>query len=233
MRPRNLFKIPAALFFGLTSGVALPPAGAGEVQPSSPVYPAFRSDQAMQEEKLSELDLRDLDAGKTIVRSRPMPPGQKGTHFMAAATVRGSVEQIFAVVTDCKGQPAFVPHLVACANTYAKSASEPAIVNYEQTERLKFGIGFLSKTVDYTNDAFEIRPFVRGWKFKTGDLKASEGYFRILPYKQGRQILLFDTLLDPGSALPDWIMKILTQSDLPKTVEAYKRRAEKIAEEAD
>lgn len=196
---------------------------------SSPMFPPFEAGMAMREENLNENDLREIEAGKTIVRSRPLPPGRKGTHVMAAAWVRGTVEEVFAVVVDCKGQPAYVPHLMSCTNTYAQSASEPAVIRYEQTEKLKFGFAFITKEVNYTIRMFEIRPYVRGWTLKSGDIQSTEGYFRVIPHKNGRQILLYDVYLNPGTVLPEWIQEILTQSDMPKTVEAYIKRVETAA----
>ena len=201
---------------------------AGEM-PTSAVYPAFRPDKALEEEKLTEADLREIETGKTIVRSRPMPPGKKGAHVMAARWVMASQNQAYAVVMDCKGQPGYVPHLLSCTNTFPEGSTAPVVPYYEQTEKLKFGFAFISKEVNYTIRAFTMRPFMRGWTLKGGDISACEGYFRILPYKDGHQILLYDLYLDPGTVLPGWIQEILTKSDLPKTVEAYARQAENVA----
>lgn len=218
-------KIFALLTFLVTVVFSAGGATAGQILKSD-FYPPFQQDRAMQEENITPEDLQKLDAGKTIIHKRSVPKGRKGAHFMAARTVRGSVDHTFDVVMDCKGQPAYVPHLAACTNSYVKSVSEPAIVNFVQTEKLKFGFGFISKEVIYTLDVFAMRPYVKGWVFREGDLKSTEGYWRIIPYKDGRQILIYDIYLEPGLAVPGWIQEILTKQDLPGAVESYAKRAD-------
>lgn len=197
-------------------------------RPDSPVFPPFEADKALQEERLTAADLKELEAGKTIVRSRAVPPGKDGAHVMSAALVKAAPEVIFEVVIDCKGNPAYIPHLVECSNTYAGGASEPPVAVYEQTEKLRFGFGFISKDIRYTLRAFHMRPVMRGWVLKKGDIKATEGYYRIIPYKDGKQILLYSVYTDPGTVVPDFIQEALTKRDLPKNVEAFKKRAESL-----
>lgn len=197
--------------------------------PRSALFPAFDPDKALQEEKLTPADLHELEAGETIVRSRAVPPGKDGAHVMAAALVKATPEQIIEVVLDCPSKPKGIPHLVTCSNTYARAASDADVVVYEQTEKLRFGFGFISKDVSYTLNAFHKPPYVRGWTLKKGDIKATEGYYRVIPYKDGRQILLYSVYTDPGSVVPDFVQETLTKSDLPKNVEAYKQAAERRA----
>lgn len=202
----------------------------GAEMPHSVLFPAFEPDKALQEEKLTPADLHELEAGETIVRSRAVPPGKDGAHVMAATLVRATPEQIIAAVLDCPSKPKGIPHLVACSNTYPQAASEASVVVYEQTEKLRFGFGFISKEVNYTLNAFHKPPYVRGWTLKKGDIKATEGYYRVIPYKDGKQILLYSVYTDPGSVVPDFIQESLTQSDLPKNVEAFKKAAESRAQ---
>lgn len=215
-----------ALAATLLAGAA--PARGGEM-PRSVLFPPFDPDQALQEEKLTPADLRELEAGETIVRARAVPPGKDGAHVMAAALVNASPERIIEVVLDCPREPKGIPHLVACSNTYPAAASDAGVVVYEQTEKLRFGFGFISKDVSYTLNAFHKPPYVRGWTLKKGDIKATEGYYRVIPHKDGKQILLYSVYSDPGTVLPDFVQETLTKSDLPKNVEAYKKAAERRA----
>lgn len=222
-------KVVTASIFLLAALFYVAPAMAEGV-PASPYYPAFHPEKALQEEKFSEADLKDLDTGETLIRSRKMIKGKKGAHVMSAILVAGSVEKIFAVVMDCKGQPEYIPHLVGCSNTYAPGVSEAAVVKYEQTEKLKFGFGFISKEVEYTLHVFAVRPYVRGWTLKSGDIEATEGYWRVVPYKKDHQILVYDVYTNPGTVIPGWVQDILIKQDLPNTLVAFKKRVEKIAD---
>jgi hypothetical protein len=197
--------------------------------PRSVLFPAFDAEKALQEEKLTPADLRELEAGEIIVRTRAVPPGKDGAHIMAAALVNAPPERIIEVVLDCPSEPNGIPHLVTCSNTYQQPASDASVVVYEQTEKLRFGFAFISKEVSYTLNAFHKPPYVRGWTLKQGDIKATEGYYRVIPYKDGKQILLYSVYSDPGTVLPDFVQETLTKSDLPKNVEAYKKAAERRA----
>ena len=195
--------------------------------PASPIFPKFVLENALAEEKLGKADFARLDKGDVIVLSRPIPKGREGTHVVAVAVVKGAAQDIFDVVMDCLGQPEFVPHLTTCKNTYPEGVAPAEAKRYKQYQKLKFGFGFISKSVEYTNDMFAIRPYVSGWVLdpkNKGDIQDSEGYWRVIPYKDGANILLYDVYNNPGMAVPDWIQEMLVKSDLPKTVEAMRDR---------
>lgn len=213
--------------------VALPataPAAAPVVYKSW-VFPAFDPANAIIEEKLTPEDLKEIEEGEVVVRSRPVPKGQSGTHVVAFGLVDASPEQVFAVVMDCAGQLEFVPHLVDCKNTYEPGVDPATATRYKQYQKLKFGFGFISKEIKYTNNMFALRPHVSGWVLDKGDIDKSEGYWRVIPYK-GKTLLLYDVYNNPGMAVPDWVQEILVKSDLPATVEAFRDRAQQIRQKA-
>lgn len=207
--------------------VTAPAAAPARVVPESPVFPLFVIENGIAEEKLTKKELEKIEKGEVVVLSRAVPKGREGTHVVAVALVKAPAQEIFEVVMDCKGQPKFVPHLAKCKNTYAPGVPPAEASHYLQYQKLKFGFGFVSKEVEYTNAMFAIRPYVSGWvldKKNKGDIDDSEGYWRIIPYKEGTNILLYDVYNNPGMAVPDWIQEILVKSDLPKTVEAMRDR---------
>jgi hypothetical protein len=225
-------RLAAALFFVVVTpalGAAEPavtaPAEAALV-PASPVFPKFVIENGIAEEKLSKAQLAKLEAGETLVVARPLPKGREGTHVVAAALVKAPAQEIFDVIMDCKGQPKFVPHLDTCKNTYAPGVAPQEATRYKQYQKLKFKFVF-TKQIEYTNEMFAIRPYVSGWvldKQNKGDIDDSEGYWRIIPYKEGANILFYDVYNNPGMAVPDWVQEILVKGDLPKTVEAMRDR---------
>lgn len=217
-----------ALGVGTTYGdeVTAPTMMQSSMVPKSPVFPKFELDNAIAEEEISAKDLAELEKGEVLVKTRPIPKGYKGTHVVAIGMVKGTTQQVFDVVMDCAGQPKFVPHLEACKNTYAAGVLPATAVQYEQYQKLKFGFGFVSKKVEYTNNMFAIRPYVSGWVLKKGDIDQSEGYWRVIPYKGGKQILVYDVYNNPGMAVPDWVQEILVKSDLPNTVKVFRDRVQ-------
>lgn len=195
------------------------------------VFPQFDAANAVAEEKLTAAQLAEIEGGEVVVLTRPIPKGHAGTHVVAVGLVDASPEQVFGVVMDCAGQLKFVPHLVECKNTYEPGVEPATASRYKQFQKLKFGFGFVSKEIKYTNNMFAIRPQVSGWVLDNGDIDKSEGYWRVIPYK-GKTILLYDVYNNPGMAVPDWIQEILVKSDLPATVEAFRDQAQSIAKKA-
>jgi hypothetical protein len=209
--------------------LALPSAAmAKPAIPQSPIFPAFDMKDPLAEEKFAPEDFEAMKKGEVIVKARPFPKEWKGAHVMAAAMVKGNVKDIFSVVIDCDGQPSYTPRLEICKNTYPAGVSAANAVAFEQYQKLKFGFGFISREVTYTNNMFLIPPYVMGWTLKEGDIAASSGYWRVIPYEKDRQILLYNVYTDPGMAVPGWIQELLTKSDLPATVKAWRDHHESL-----
>ena len=214
------------LFFRLFATLAvvlamLSPAVAGE-RLQSAVFPPFSTENPIAEEELSEEDLEEMAAGETIVRSRPVPEGYTGTHVMSAAMVPASVEEIFETVIDCDSLHNFVPRLEECKNIYAEGADPATATTFKQYQKLHFSFAFITREITYTNYMFLERPHVIGWVLKEGDIDASEGYWRVIPYDDSKNILLYNVFNNPGIAIPRRIQESLTKRDLPGTVEAFR-----------
>ncbi len=204
-------------------GLLLVPAvSAANEPPKSPVFPAWDMKNPLAEEKLTAEQLKELEEGEIITFARPKPKGWDGAHVVAVGLVKAPVEKIYEVVMDCTGQPRYTPHLEECKNTYSPGTDPATATTYKQYQKLKFGFGFISKEVTYTNSMFAIRPWVSGWVLDKGDIAQSIGYWRVIPYKDGANLLLYDVYSDPGMAVPDFIQEALTKSDLPNTVAAFR-----------
>lgn len=218
----------ASISAGVSSAAADDVTAATKAQvslvPNSPVFPKFELANGIAEEKITAKDLEQLENGKVLIKSRPVPKGFKGTHVAGMAIIDATTQQVFDVVMDCTGQVEFVPHLEACKNTYAEGVQPATAIQYDQYQKLKFGFGFVSKTIEYTNSMFAIRPYISGWVLKKGDIEQSEGYWRVIPYKDGKQIIVYDVYNNPGMAVPDWVQEILIKSDLPNTIKVFRDR---------
>jgi hypothetical protein len=193
--------------------------------PASPIFPQFSEVNALEEEGISPAEVQQLERGQIVIQRRSVPADLKGTNAAAIALVRGSVEEIMSVVLDCESQPQFVPHLVECRNEFEPGATSPTS-QYRQFQRLRIGWGFLYKELTYTNRMFRLPPYVSGWEMIAGDLEQSAGYWRIIPYRGEKQILVYNVFHQPGMAVPTWVQDILLNKDLPRTVEAFRDRVE-------
>ena len=135
------------------------------------------------------------------------------------------VEAFYAVVVDYPGYPAFVPGIKACR---VRQGGAEKHVEYE----LDLGI----RRIKYVLRHVEVRPTRVTWSLVSGDmLKVSNGSWELTPEgdstraRYSVEIQVSKPPLVP-QALVDRVSDELTRVQLPRTLEAFKARAESGAE---
>jgi coenzyme Q-binding protein COQ10 len=175
-------------------------------------------------ESMTEEMYARVAAGKTVTMSRPTPVGKAGVRVAAFKLIHSSQDLVFEAVSDCKRMPEFMPHFEYCKIVPSDTPLPP---NERWNEnQLNFGFFPLKVKINITQHAKLQKPSRLSWSRVKGDTKHNEGYWHIVPLAEGQQLLVYDTLSDPGTAVPEIVQRILTENDLPKTVEAVKKRVE-------
>jgi coenzyme Q-binding protein COQ10 len=135
--------------------------------------------------------------------------------------VAAPIERLYDVIVDYERYPEFVPGIKACR---VKSQRAPREVEYE----LDLGI----KRVRYLLRHEEIRPTRVSWSLVSGEMmKVSSGSWDLRAEGQGTQALYAVDIqiarppLVP-QALIDKVSDELTRVQLPRTLHAFKARAE-------
>ena len=185
--------------------------------------PVTRS--ALQSESITEAMYAKIAAGEVVTTGRPTPKDKTGVRVAAFALIHSTPELIFEAVADCPKMPEFMPHFDSCV---VVPSDKPLPENERWNEnRLTFGFFPLKIKIFITQHATLVRPTLLSWRRVKGDTKDNEGYWRIITLAEGEQLLAYDVRSDPGSAIPEFVQRALTENDLPKTVEAVKNRVEK------
>jgi coenzyme Q-binding protein COQ10 len=136
-------------------------------------------------------------------------------------TIAVSPEKLFDVIADYGRYPEFVPSVKSCR---PKRTGSTVDVEFE----LDLGV----KTIRYTLRHMEERPHKVAWSLLASDwMKVSNGSWELTP--EGGQtrarytveIQIAKPMLIP-QALVDRVADQLTRVQLPKTLEAFKARAE-------
>jgi uncharacterized membrane protein len=179
---------------------------------------------AMASEGLGFVDYVNLAEGKIITQRRATPADKSGVHVAAFGIMRTSQEVLWNTVADCERQPEFMPHFDLC-ETVAPDKPLPPNERWN-LNRLSFGVFPFKARIEVIQHAVLDKPNRLSWSRVKGDTKVSEGYWRIIPLDKKHQLLAYDTLSDPGAAVPDVVQRMLTEHDLPKTVEAVRQRVE-------
>lgn len=192
----------------------------------APAYAALPTEAAaaLREEGIAQKEYARLAAGEIITQRRETPKDKTGVHVAAFAIIRGTQEQVFDIVADCKRQPEFMPNFKACDMV---TPDKPLPPNERWNEnRLEFGFFPLTIKIAIVQHAKLYPPHKLTWNRVRGDTKVSEGYWRVIPLGPGVNLLAYDTLSDPGGAVPDFVQRSLTENALPGTVKAVRKRME-------
>jgi sulfur carrier protein ThiS len=195
------------------------------IQPA-PAWPALTTDiaDALQEEGITQAMYARLRDGEILTARRATPEDKSGVRVAAFAVIGGTPEQIFEAVANCARLPEFMPHFVACTDV---TPDKPLPPNERWNENhLSFGFFPLKFNIRIVQHAKLHPPHRLSWSRVSGDTKVNEGYWRIVVLGEGQNLLVYDTLSDPGAAVPDFVQRALTERDLPGTVEAVRKRIE-------
>jgi coenzyme Q-binding protein COQ10 len=137
--------------------------------------------------------------------------------------IEAPVEHVYAIIVDYERYPEFVPGIRSCRVRAAKGAKD---VEYE----LDLGV----RRIRYVLRHEEQRPRKVSWSLVSGDMmKVSNGSWELSDDKgRTRAIYSVDIQISRPPLVPqalvDRVSTELTRNQLPKTLDAFKARAEKI-----
>jgi coenzyme Q-binding protein COQ10 len=136
--------------------------------------------------------------------------------------IEAPVEHVYGIIVDYERYPEFVPGIRSCRVRAGKGAKE---VEYE----LDLGV----RRIRYVLRHDEQRPRKVSWSLVSGDMmKVSNGSWELSDDK-GRTRAIYSVEIQVSrpplvpQALVDRVSDELTKIQLPKTLEAFKVRAEK------
>jgi hypothetical protein len=175
---------------------------------------------------------RDLISGAIVVHDIPNP-GKQGSTVEAVGIMRGTLDEVSAVLGDYLTYPAFMPNV---GNTAIFSDNgDEKIVDYI----LKLPLG-KQKQYRLKLTTTRSREMVRiDWKkLDRPDLKPAdtitdtEGYWELRDYpdKNGYVLARYHVYTDPG-AIPfglGWIVDMLTRSSVPDVLRNTRSRVEQL-----
>ncbi len=140
---------------------------------------------------------------------------------MAGATrsivINAPIEKIFAVITDYEKYPEFLPEVkkIRLANRKDNTVD----VQYEAE---------IVKTIKYTLKLKEEKPTRVSWTFIEGEfMKDNRGGWVLEDLGGGKVKATYNIEVTVGLLVPKTIITALVDTQLPKTLEAFKARAER------
>ncbi|RKH41168.1 type II toxin-antitoxin system RatA family toxin [Corallococcus sicarius] len=131
-------------------------------------------------------------------------------------TINAPIEKVFDVITDY--------------DRYAEFLSEVRKVSTSQRQGNTVQVHYevdVVKTIRYTIKVTEERPKRMSWTFVNGEvMKDNKGSWTLEPEGEGKTRATYNVEMALGMLVPKAIVNGLVDNQLPKMLEAFKRRAE-------
>ncbi|AFE05155.1 hypothetical protein KH5H1_55280 [Corallococcus caeni] len=131
-------------------------------------------------------------------------------------TINAPVEKVFDIITNYDRYAEFLPEVKKVSTSQRQGNTVQ--VHYEVD---------VVKRIRYTIRVTEERPKRMSWTFVEGEvMKDNKGSWTLEPEGEGKTRATYNVEMALGALIPKAIINTLTETQLPKMLEAFKRRAE-------
>ena len=165
---------------------------------------------------------RRLAGGEVVVESAAdIDPDHPRGRVRAAVLIRARPEAIWAVMTDCRETPLFVPGLKRCRRLEGAPDGRWEDIEHE------IRYSWFMPTVRYVFRADYQRPHRIDFHRISGDLKREEGTWLLTATPDGAATLVeYEMYLDPGFWVPQMLVDRTLRKDLPAILTGLRERVE-------
>ncbi|MBX7100818.1 MAG: SRPBCC family protein [Myxococcaceae bacterium] len=133
-------------------------------------------------------------------------------------TINAPRETVFKVVSDYERYPEFLPEVKAI-RTFNRQGNQ---VDVQYTAEIV-------KTIKYTLRLSEDKPAKLSWAFIEGEfMKDNKGGWQLEDLGNGQTKATYSIEVTLGALVPKTIVNALVDTQLPKMLESFKRRAESL-----
>jgi hypothetical protein len=171
-------------------------------------------------------DRTRLDAGEIVTRDLP-PTDPDGIGMLLMGVVDATPAQVWAVMSDCKGQDEFIPRVRYAAVRDRDGDSHTC----ELVVELPFPMGELRTQTRHHVRRLPDGGYQRRWDLLPGDWDylRNSGSWTVHPYRDGRRSLLVGRMdLVPKSVIPVWLLHAGQVRQAPETFAGIRARVRQI-----
>ncbi|MEW5913224.1 MAG: SRPBCC family protein [Thermodesulfobacteriota bacterium] len=173
---------------------------------------------ALAETSFAPLEEQRLAQGQVVVRHLAGRRGQP-ERVQAAVVIAAPAARVWDTLLDCAGAPRFVPGLQECRVLQQRPGAD--LIQH----RVKFSwlipemtYVFLARYQKWRSIHFER---------VSGDLNQMQGSWLLFSRDQGRcTLLVYSVFLDPGFLVPQWLVSLILEADLPELMLAVRNQAQ-------
>jgi len=167
---------------------------------------------------LTAAEQAQVEAGEVILESQKYQDAEGKTRGrgLAIGYIKADKTKILNAILAYETYPQWMPR-VKQTSVYKNTATEKDVkfslkvlitVEYHIKHLIDAGAGEITWTLDAS---------------KPNDIKATTGFWKIVPYKQGC-LVYYSVTLDTGKAVPAAVEDYLTKKDLPNIIKTLRTR---------
>jgi ribosome-associated toxin RatA of RatAB toxin-antitoxin module len=130
--------------------------------------------------------------------------------------INASREKLFGIIVDYERYPDFLTHMKSARIVYSS----------KKEKTVEFTLNLI-KTIHYTLRLKEEKNFVLSWSLQKGEwMKVNSGGWKLEEISENKTKATYFIELGFGPLVPKKISQMLSEIQLPQTLEAFKKRAE-------
>ncbi|MCK5798768.1 MAG: SRPBCC family protein [Deltaproteobacteria bacterium] len=186
---------------------------------TSALLPSLSSAQ-----KLSPEQRRSLHRGEIITRTlRVTKTRGRGE---AIGVIDAPPARVFSVIAD-----------VAHYKEFMTRVTESKVIKREgNTYDFAYTIDMPWPLADYhcvTHNVHKVyakhQRYERRWKLVSGTFTKNEGYWRLGPWPGGKTLVTYSVVVQPKTAVPDFIVNFVAKKALPRAIKSIRKRLAQLA----
>ena len=177
---------------------------------------AAQGPAAGEEPLFSPAQWQQLRAGQVVLSEAPSASEGEGL-VQAAIIVPSPPWRVWPVMVDCAAAPRWVPGLEEC-RVLGREADGEVIMH-------RVDASWFLPEVAYVFRARYQKPWRISFERLRGDLDEMRGPWQMRALDQGRgTLVVYSVFLDPGFWVPQWLVNLTLEADLPELLLALRRR---------
>ena len=180
--------------------------------------------------ELSKEDWEKLNKGKVMIRDYIYTTPEKKQAGMAKGIILADLppDDIWDVITDYEHYNEFLPSVKKTKILKKYSDGGVDLLHIIKIFIVKLKYVCRLTPVKYSDGSRLLQwKLIKYPKIKN-DLKATVGFWEVIPVEKGKKtILTYTAFVDTGWAVPGWVQRFLTKTQLPKVLKGAVKEAEK------
>jgi len=169
---------------------------------------------------LSAQDIRRLKKGEIVVRYWKLDQSNVGTG-LAMGVINMPPDKVFRVIADVSAYKTFMKRMVESRITRREGKHYYFYYKIDMPWPLS-DYWFVTNNIHEVDKARGI--YVRRWWLQKGSFARNEGYWYVRRWGRHRSLITYSSVLQPKSAIPQWIINYVTKKALPRAIRTIRQR---------